>query len=64
MVVSVGGGRLDPKRIRREEELENMRTSTALILIGALVFVLPIPGTFILGALIVLAGLAARLFGL
>jgi len=64
MVVSVGGGRLDPKRIRREGELENMRTSTALILIGALVFVLPIPGTFILGALIVLAGLAARLFGL
>ena len=41
-----------------------MRTSTALILIGALLFVLPIPGTFVLGALVVLAGLAARLFGL
>jgi len=64
MVVSVGGGRLDPNRIRREGEPGSMRTSTALVLIGALVFVLPIPGTFILGALIVLAGLAARLFGL
>ena len=41
-----------------------MRTSTALILIGALLFVLPLPGTFVLGALVVLAGLAARLFGL
>jgi hypothetical protein len=41
-----------------------MRTSTIVILIGAVIFVLPIPGTFILGALVVLAGLAARLFGL
>ncbi|VTT87430.1 hypothetical protein DM2_764 [Halorubrum sp. DM2] len=41
-----------------------MRLSTILIVLGAVVFVLPIPGTFILGALIVLAGLAARLFGL
>ena len=53
-----------PTPIGRNAQLEAMRTSTALILIGALLFVLPIPGTFILGALVVLAGLAARLFGL
>ncbi|WP_017342492.1 MULTISPECIES: hypothetical protein [Halorubrum] len=41
-----------------------MRTSTIVVLIGALLFVLPLPGTFVLGALVVLAGLAARLFGL
>ena len=41
-----------------------MRTSTIIVLIGALLFVLPIPGTFVLGALVVLAGLVARLFGL
>ena len=41
-----------------------MRTSTIVVLIGALLFVLPVPGTFILGALVVLAGLVARLFGL
>jgi hypothetical protein len=41
-----------------------MRTSTIIILVGAVIFLLPIPGTFILGALVVLAGLAARLFGL
>ncbi|WP_193365851.1 MULTISPECIES: transporter [Halorubrum] len=41
-----------------------MRASTLVILVGALVFVLPIPGTFVLGALLVLAGLVARLFGL
>ena len=41
-----------------------MRLSTILIILGAVVFVLPIPGTFVLGALIALAGLAARLFGL
>jgi hypothetical protein len=53
-----------PTRIRRETEPAPMRTSTIVVLIGALLFVLPIPGTFILGALVVLAGLAARLFGL
>jgi hypothetical protein len=53
-----------PTRIRRETEPTPMRTSTIVVLIGALLFVLPIPGTFILGALVVLAGLAARLFGL
>ncbi|MDB9252561.1 hypothetical protein [Halorubrum ezzemoulense] len=41
-----------------------MRTSTLLILVGALLFVLPLPGTFVLGALVVLAGFVARLFGL
>ncbi|WP_199719444.1 transporter [Halorubrum sp. Atlit-26R] len=41
-----------------------MRTSTIVVLIGVALFLLPIPGTFILGAFVVLAGLAARLFGL
>ncbi|WP_199718552.1 MULTISPECIES: transporter [Halorubrum] len=41
-----------------------MRTSTIVVLIGVALFLLPIPGTFILGTLVVLAGLAARLFGL
>ncbi|WP_199241201.1 MULTISPECIES: transporter [Halorubrum] len=41
-----------------------MRTSTIVVLIGVALFLLPVPGTFILGALVVLAGLAARLFGL
>jgi hypothetical protein len=40
-----------------------MRTSTIVIVVGVLVFVLPVPGTFILGAILVLAGLVARLFG-
>ncbi|PHQ44229.1 hypothetical protein DJ68_19615 [Halorubrum sp. C3] len=53
-----------PTRIRRETEPTRMRTSTILILVGALLFVLPVPGTFVLGALVALAGLAARLFGL
>ena len=44
--------------------METMRLSTVLIVLGAVAFVLPIPGTFVLGALIALAGLAARLFGL
>ncbi|WP_281372815.1 hypothetical protein [Halosimplex rubrum] len=41
-----------------------MRLSTKILVSGALVFVLPVPGTFILGALILLAGAAARLFDL
>lgn len=38
-----------------------MRLSTIVILVGIVVFVIPIPGLFILGALIILAGLAYRL---
>ncbi|WP_256474646.1 hypothetical protein [Haloplanus halophilus] len=37
-----------------------MRLSTAAIVLGAFVFVLPIPGTFVLGALTVGAGVGAR----
>lgn len=40
-----------------------MRLSTLVIAVGVLVFVLPVPGTFIGGALIVLAGALARLLG-
>jgi hypothetical protein len=40
-----------------------MRTSTAIVVLGVALFALPIPGTFVTGALVVLAGLAARFFG-
>jgi len=40
-----------------------MRLSTIIIAVGVLVFVLPLPGTFIGGALIILAGVLGRLFG-
>jgi hypothetical protein len=41
-----------------------MRTSTLLLVLGAVLFVIPLPGTFIAGALAVLAGGALRLLGL
>lgn len=40
-----------------------MRLSTIVILIGLFVFVLPLPGTFVGGAVIILAGAIARLLG-
>lgn len=40
-----------------------MRPSTAVIGLGAIVFALPIPGTFILGGLTVAGGVAARVLG-
>jgi uncharacterized membrane protein len=40
-----------------------MRTSTIIILVGLLVFLLPVPGTFILGGILLLAGLVARWLG-
>jgi hypothetical protein len=40
-----------------------VRASTIVLLFGAVLFVLPIPGTFIAGALVLLAGAAARLLG-
>lgn len=40
-----------------------MRPSTLLIVFGIVVFVLPIPGTFIAGILVVLAGVLARWLG-
>jgi len=41
-----------------------MRLSTKILAVGALVFVLPLPGTFVLGAVILVAGALARLFDL
>ena len=35
-----------------------MRTSTIVIAVGVIAFVLPVPGTFILGGILVLAGVA------
>ena len=40
-----------------------MRASTAVIALGVGLFVLPIPGTFVSGALVLLAGAAARWLG-
>ncbi|WP_254921573.1 MULTISPECIES: hypothetical protein [unclassified Halorubrum] len=40
-----------------------MRTSTIVIVVGVVVFALPLPGTFILGGILVLAGVVARLLG-
>ncbi|WP_275264623.1 hypothetical protein [Halobellus captivus] len=40
-----------------------MRISTLVILAGALLFVLPVPGTFIGGGVVVAAGVALRLLG-
>ena len=37
-----------------------METSTLVIAAGAVVFVLPVPGTFVLGAATVALGLVAR----
>jgi hypothetical protein len=40
-----------------------MRASTVAIGLGVVVFALPVPGTFITGALVLLAGVIARLLG-
>lgn len=40
-----------------------MRASTLVIVFGAVLFVLPIPGTYIAGALVILAGALARWLG-
>jgi hypothetical protein len=40
-----------------------MRISTIVVLLGIGMFVLPLPGTFITGALVVLAGALARWLG-
>jgi hypothetical protein len=41
----------------------DVRLSTIVIALGLLVFVLPVPGTFVGGALLILAGVVARLLG-
>ncbi|WP_272913564.1 hypothetical protein [Halolamina sediminis] len=40
-----------------------MRASTLVLAFGVFVFVLPIPGTFVAGALVLLAGAVARWLG-
>jgi hypothetical protein len=40
-----------------------MRTSTAVIATGVVLFVIPLPGTFVLGGLIALLGAVLRLLG-
>ena len=40
-----------------------MRASTLVLAFGAILFVLPIPGTFVAGALVLLAGGIARWLG-
>lgn len=40
-----------------------MRASTLVLAFGAALFVLPVPGTFIAGALVLLAGGLARWLG-
>ena len=41
-----------------------MRVSTIVILLGIVLFVLPVPGTFIAGGLVLVAGGLARWGGL
>jgi hypothetical protein len=40
-----------------------VRASTIVLILGAVLFVLPIPGTFVAGTLVLLAGVAARVLG-
>ncbi|MFD1599568.1 hypothetical protein [Halobellus rarus] len=40
-----------------------MRTSTKVMLAGGLLFVLPLPGTFIGGAIVIAAGVVLRFLG-
>jgi hypothetical protein len=40
-----------------------MRVSTLVLAFGAVVFALPVPGTFVAGAVVLLAGAVARLAG-
>jgi hypothetical protein len=40
-----------------------VRSSTLAIAFGLVLFALPIPGTFVTGALVVLAGVTARWIG-
>jgi hypothetical protein len=40
-----------------------MRASTIVLAFGAILFVLPVPGTFVAGGLVLLAGAIARWLG-
>ncbi|WP_256388521.1 hypothetical protein [Haladaptatus sp. W1] len=40
-----------------------MKTSTLVLVLGLVLFVLPVPGTFITGALVLIAGVVARILG-
>jgi hypothetical protein len=46
-----------------ENDNTTVRTSTLVLAFGVLLFALPLPGTFIGGGLVLLAGGIARLFG-
>jgi len=40
-----------------------MRASTVVLALGAVLFAIPIPGTFVTGALVLLAGVLSRWLG-
>lgn len=40
-----------------------MRVSTIIVAVGIVLFVLPLPGTFVAGVVVALAGVLARLLG-
>ncbi|GAB7093335.1 hypothetical protein JCM30237_04870 [Halolamina litorea] len=53
----------DPTPIERWPHGRAMKASTLVLVFGAVLFVLPIPGTFVAGALVLLAGALARWLG-
>ncbi|GCF13212.1 hypothetical protein Harman_11470 [Haloarcula mannanilytica] len=53
------------RQIRRAALRESeMKISTIVLLLGVVLFVLPVPGTFIGGGLVLVVGALARWFGL
>ncbi len=44
-------------------DISTMRTSTAVVALGGVLFALPLPGTFTLGAVVALVGAVLRWFG-
>jgi hypothetical protein len=51
------------RRTPRDVFFRGMRASSLALAFGAFLFLLPIPGTFVTGALVLLAGGAARYAG-
>lgn len=54
---------LGRKRYTATRGGHRMRLSTVAIAVGAVLFVLPIPGTFVLGGALIAVGVLARLLG-
>ena len=54
---------LGRKRFTAARGGPGMRLSTVAIVVGAVLFVLPIPGTFILGGVLIAVGILTRLLG-